>query len=218
MAVVLKNAVFLHVPKTGGEWARQVLWDAGLEHIRLHPGEQKHADLAWFKEHPEYDRPFRFAFVRHPLSWYRSFWKYQSDLEWRHIPEIDLCPPKPMGYADFLRWVVDERPGFLGRLYERYTGPFNEMGSWGGGALAAVLDEQGRLVKRHGCQFIGRTERLLFDLAWALSSCEETDVPWRLLATTPMQNVSGSWRETPAGLAERVLRSEQEVCQRFSYA
>jgi hypothetical protein len=189
MAVVMDNALFLHIPKTGGEWVRQVLWDAGLETVKLHPGKQKHADLRWFKEHPEYDRPFRFAFVRHPLGWYRSYWTYQRGRGWKEIPEVGLTPPDPaISFDDFVCWMAEEHPGFLMRLYRRYIGPEdNEI------------------------DYVARSEELRIDLPVALALCG-SPVPYRLIDTVPRLNATLSWETRFRSLSayKALVRSEAE--------
>lgn len=191
MAVVLDKAIFLHIPKTGGEWVRQVLWDAGLETERLDPGKQKHVDLVWFRQHSQYDRPFRFAFVRHPLSWYRSFWAFQELRKWRPIPEVSLHPSRRLPYLEFLAWVSLNRKGFLGRLYEKYT---------------------------DGIEFVGRSEHLRCDLALALGLAG-IEVPLRLIQIMPLINISLTLPgRSDKAMEDQVMEAEAEVCAKYGYA
>ncbi len=192
MAVVLKNAIFLHIPKTGGEWVRKILLDCELESLKV----DKHADLLKFKQHPVLaglSRPFRFAFVRHPLGWYRSFWTFQSRRGWKGIPEALLHPPSAMGYEDFLAWVVSHHRGFLGRLYERYVGP---------------VDAQ--------IEFVGRTRTLRRDLAEALRRSGHV-VPQRAIDTVPNMNVTGQKPQVSTSHGEALMRAEQDTCERFGF-
>jgi len=195
MAVVLKNALFLHIPKTGGEWVRQIFWDAGLEDVQLDSGKQKHADLAWFKEHPEYDRPFRFTFVRHPVAWYRSFWGYQSGRGWIQIPEVELVPPGPLEYEEFVQWVIDEHAGFLGGLYQQFTGAFGKS----------------------EVEFIGKAENLRDDLHTALWQAGCKSIPLHAIQTSEVRNKTVGWDVEPMEVDRHLMESESEVCRRFGY-
>jgi len=96
MALLLKSgAVFLHIPKTGGTWVTQVLEECGLIRCRF---SHKHADLHRVMYSPRYcpwqhakrclrfgrawhagvADAYKFCFVRHPLRWYESWWRYMK--------------------------------------------------------------------------------------------------------------------------------------------
>jgi hypothetical protein len=113
MALVLKSgAVFLHIPKTGGNWVTKVLQECNLIDSSVGP---KHADinrlfLPWSggmagaagvvgheKTLIRYllrkklgplrnGKPFLFCFVRNPFSWLESYFKYMSQptQHWLH--------------------------------------------------------------------------------------------------------------------------------------
>jgi len=193
VAVILKNAIFLHIPKCGGEWVRRVLWNSGMEDVKLHPGRQKHSDLAWFENHLEFKRPFRFSFVRHPVSWYRSFYGYQKGRLWIPIPEIGLRPPQGLSYLAFMDWVLNYHSGFLGRLYERYVG----------------TDE-------NPIEFIGKTRSLRTDLADALLRSGNR-VPWRLIDTFPQINISRVCPVSTKQLDDAIVEAERDLCVRFGF-
>jgi len=152
LAIVLKNgSVFLHIPKTGGNWITAVLQEINLVD-KMVP--HKHADIDRFfspvfkyrKEllkylfSPKYfsylhNKPFMFCFVRHPLSWYESWFKYQSQSkrQWRPFGEPrDIYNWHPnailngLGSPDFnqfVRNVINKRPGYVTELYGWYTRP-----------------------------------------------------------------------------------------------
>jgi hypothetical protein len=92
--------------------------------------------------------PFYFCFVRHPLRWYESWWRYmcgRSGADW--ASESDLTSWHPCGilrelgdpeFATFVRNVNRVRPGFVTELYGLYT--------------------------QQGIQFVGQQERLVDDL------------------------------------------------------
>ncbi|HXE81267.1 MAG TPA: sulfotransferase family 2 domain-containing protein [Vicinamibacterales bacterium] len=150
MAVILRSgAVFLHVPKTGGSWVNAVLADQGLIRTYVKP---KHVSACRFREyarhHPELyvyyclkhgprwhartRGTFRFFFVRHPLAWYESIWKYMSGRRWRPFPErpspfSSPWHPKSTLYRhasddfnEFMTRVLDDQPGYVTNLYHYY--------------------------------------------------------------------------------------------------
>ena len=103
MALLLKcNAVFLHVPKTGGSWIKKVLYDNNLVKLEF---SHAHADmertLNFFGHYPgsyikrsikvkgafkgQIDDAYKFCFVRNPLHWYESFWSYMNRRDWQYF-------------------------------------------------------------------------------------------------------------------------------------
>lgn len=163
MALLLNcGAVFLHIPKTGGLWVRQVLEDEGLVHHRLPTHE--HADMERvmnisrcgsdrqlgryvaarriekvFRKWPSLrlstpDLPtdtFTFCFVRHPLKWYPSWYRYMIQEQWpeaKESPRIEkwtpFAPPRQCRGADFndtMRRLAGHFPGYASSLFDRYA-------------------------------------------------------------------------------------------------
>lgn len=152
MALILKNgAVFLHIPKTGGNWITNVLKEMDLIERRA---AQKHADIDHFFAVPKQrkalmkytfhemyypqkkkPKPFMFCFVRNPLSWYESWFKYMSQpsRQWRFWGKergIYKWHPNSMlngvGAPDFNEFVNNmsaKRPGYVSEMYGWYTKP-----------------------------------------------------------------------------------------------
>lgn len=153
MALVLKcGGIFLHVPKTGGEWVRLILQELNLADYELG---DKHADMdevlyyAKFRSGRQFllyvlrrkilrkvrMRPeegfFKFCFVRHPLKWYESYWKFCSALGWprwgeecdvaRYHINAELNDCADDDFNGFVRKVVKKHPGYVTELYGRYT-------------------------------------------------------------------------------------------------
>src|SRR5438876_9097192 len=71
--LIFKDAVFLHVPKTGGTWVKAAVTNARLDFEDYIVDGDPHGDLS---NCPFRDR-FIFAFVREPLSRYRSYWRFK---------------------------------------------------------------------------------------------------------------------------------------------
>lgn len=159
MAIKLTDgSEFIHIPKTGGSWVSEVLHDNGL--VAEYLG-HKHADydlnlfhgrLAPKRVPATYARtilerarsrrtgqPFReprvyrFAFVRHPLSWYESHWKFMQGLGWNDWGVINSCegwhPCSTLNglgsddFNQFVRNVVRVRPGYVSELFFAFTKP-----------------------------------------------------------------------------------------------
>lgn len=152
MALILKGgAVFLHVPKTGGNWVTKVLDECGLVRGRLG---HKHADFnrllapvnpaswgpfgyfSWRKIRRTLEpKPFMFCFVRHPLKWYESWFKYMAQparkwRDWGSEKEVFDWHPNAVlngcgadDFNQFVRNVAGKRPGYVTELYAAYAQP-----------------------------------------------------------------------------------------------
>jgi len=220
MALRLTNgAVFLHIPKTGGNWVREVLEEAGLS-----AGEvgHKHADadrvlldpyltagpirrVAWWARGgpPTLDPPFMFCFVRHPLTWYPSWFRYMSRRGWNQWPLRrgpydwhpchELNATASLGFDEFVDKALEAAPGYLTRLASWYT--------------------------RRGVGFVGRQERLLDDTIEALGRMELAFDESAIRKRAPVNTSGGAgfeaqWEPT---LRDRVLRAEAAYLRRFGY-
>ena len=152
MALILKGgAIFLHIPKTGGNWVTAVLEEAKLVEGRF---AHKHATMdrllapihrnsarifGWWGLRKIRARlqpkPYVFCFVRHPLTWYESWFKYmtQPSRQWRSWGNekdlIDWHPNAALNgcgssdFNEFVRAVVKKRPGYVTELYASYAQP-----------------------------------------------------------------------------------------------
>jgi hypothetical protein len=78
-------------------------------------------------------RPFCFCFVRNPMDWYESWWRYmcqRSGVNWSNESDLTGWHPcqalKDTGDADFnqfIRNVTCARPGFVTELFSTYAPP-----------------------------------------------------------------------------------------------
>ncbi len=99
-ALLYQNAIFLHIPKTGGSFVRQVLlatrslrFDYSHEHADMertincrghYPANFLRSSWRLGKNIDTHARQcFKFCFVRNPFSWYESFWRFMEDHQWR---------------------------------------------------------------------------------------------------------------------------------------
>lgn len=207
MAFLLPKSVFIHVPKTGGQWVIAALENSGVP-VRLLGVVHSSADELVVE--PEgAGRAFSFAFVRHPLSWYQSMWAHQTDDAWESIDAAEWFTPRWLGFwaeftahcasfdfNEFVRKCVNHYPGGLvSTLYRSYT---------------------------EGCTFVGRQERLADDLVQALECAGESFDPLKLLAT-PTRNVRGARAHRSAQnvytreLVDLVMETESWAVGHFDY-
>jgi hypothetical protein len=180
---------FLHVPKTGGSWATQAMFAAGVAGERPAPM-PFHAGLA---ESADFADRFTFGFVRHPLDFWRSYWGYRMRTGWDPDSRLD----RAVSSSDFDRFVeglLRDGRGAAGRIFESYVGP------------------PGAEIS-----FVGRFERLADDLCLALRLAGE-DFSEAALRGHPTVNET-DYRAYPAlyppSLAERLAESERDAIDRF---
>lgn len=142
MALLLKNnLVYLHIPKTGGNWLSKLLLDNGCVRKSL---EHKHAtyDLiaGRLRRRSLLERKLTLrgvkdltymVVVRNPLTWYESWFKYQCSRDFRkwgsrgnilkwHV----MSPINGVVHSDFNEFVQSvhrAHPGFVTSLYASYT-------------------------------------------------------------------------------------------------
>lgn len=220
MAVLLKNgAVFLHIPKAGGSWVTKVLYDLGL--VEQEFGHQ-HADMVRVLHADKFptgksskgslnvplNRPigvaaYKFCFVRHPLGWYESWWKYMQGARWREWGQPDdkyhwhpCLALNNRGHGDFNAFVakvLEEHPGFVTELYGRYTD--------------------------HGIHFVGKQENLMSDLIHVLHLLGVNADP-EYVQRIPLTNASPRlWSPIrwDQGVFSRALRLEFAGLVRYGY-
>lgn len=229
---LLDGSEFLHLPKTGGRTVSKILRDlnlveAEIGHKHADFDQNLFADnrvtgrvlfaeyfqrkiRKWHRSKGTLDSgslrrrsAFRFCFVRHPLTWYESWWKYMNGHGWklfgRQNSRFDWHPLSTLnglGDADFntfVRNVVRTRPGFVSELYFSFTKP--------------------------GISFIGKTENLIDDLISVLHHLDLT-FDEHALRSAPKVNVS----KTPASaiewdpdLRQIVTRLELPALLHFGY-
>ncbi len=162
MSCELTNgAIFLHIPKTGGSWVLTILEEMGLvrrqvgrsphtayEHAVLFPGEKRRwkewrraenwrpANITHSGRYMKL--PYTFCFVRHPVKWYESWWRYlkgMGEITWKveaineerrlkrwntiTVPTRAFCPD----FNEFVRNMHSQFPGYVTWMYGMYAVP-----------------------------------------------------------------------------------------------
>ena len=185
MAIITDKTIFYHVPKTGGSWVTAILNRLGLVKRRT---EAIH-DLPDLSNEWENEK-FRFCFVRHPLTFYRSYWRFKIQIGWDQNSEFDISCKRD-NFADFIKAIGEKYPnGWLNDLFKKYT-PF--------------------------VHFVGRQEYLREDLIKALHrSGEEFDIT--IIASRSPINVSiGPPTYYTKQLIDIVMDVEKETIKHFNY-
>lgn len=189
--LLLPRSCFLHVPKTGGNWVKQAIAAAGIPGREVRRSGTTHLGRA---DCPQPEK-FLFAFVRHPLDLYRSYWQYKMGTGWDAANAIDRHCSSP-DFHEFVRRVIAHYPGVLGQSLEAFVGP--------------PADE---------IDFVGRYEKLADDLVRALELAGES-FDEAAIRTLPPVNVSrkDQFPATYTPALERALREvEAATLERFGY-
>lgn len=191
--VLTEHAMFLHVPKTGGHWVTEALTQARLAK-RVWP--QHHWPLEdvkndWRTLYPGRPLPFLFGFVRHPVSWYHSVWRWYTKRGWRDKgPMVNAA--KGLPFREFIVTVTDQCPGHLKQSVDKWLGPREEP-----------------------VDFIGQFEHLQQNLYEALVRSGHK-IDRSVLDGIDARNVNGvKGGQMTDDLVDRIVRSEAELIERF---
>jgi hypothetical protein len=191
--LIFRNAVFLHVPKTGGTWVKAAVANAGIEFDEYIVDGDIHGDLSYC---PYKDR-FIFAFVREPLSLYQAYWRFKIMVGWDSRNPFDMSTQAP-AFESWVEKVLQLEPAWCSRMFEDYVGrtPADQI------------------------SFIGRYESLTDDLVRALRMAGMSFTEQAIRATPPVNvsNVSHELTRWSPDLAGRVRNSERRAIDRFGYA
>lgn len=178
--LIHENTVFLHIPKTGGVWVERALREAGIpikrfghEHgtydrmleeemtcdgyLPSRLARRIHRGLRRMGREPA--PPRRFCFVRNPLKWYESFWRYKMDLKWEHWgrenyaaywhPNSALNGLDSDDFNEFMWKVVMKRPGYASELMMRFASTEIDIV----GRTEYLADDLVEILKRLGIAF-----------------------------------------------------------------
>jgi hypothetical protein len=159
MALKIEDkAVFYHIPKTAGNWVRSVIdkermrtEEIGHKHsnydrVDINKSVQmsgrshlKQAGKRLYKKvftstgkktSRKKKHIFRFCFVRNPLDWYESWWRYQNyKRDWKKWGKEKWHPNRALdglgskSFNEFIENVLNKRPGYVTELFFSYVKP-----------------------------------------------------------------------------------------------
>jgi len=188
--LILEKCRFVRVAKTGTQYCTKAILD-GCESIPRELGgrEEYHAPTSRGPQLPA------FGFVRHPLTWYESYWRHRMSTGRDDSSVIDeKC--RSDDFLGFLGNVLSKLPaGYLGRTFEAMLG-----------------------ANYGDCQFVGRFENLTADLVSALSFFGEP-VSVRKILASPPRNVGDRKKfpvvVLPDEISEQLVLFERDLVARF---
>jgi len=179
------------VPKTGGSWVKKAIEAAGIEFQDYRVNGDPHIVL---KDCPVPEK-FKFAFIRHPLDIFRSYWQFKMGNGWDEKNPFDMSC-KTDSFQHFIEIVLTQYPGSYGILLSEFIGE-----------------------AEYEIEFVGKYENLVEDLISALNKAGET-FNAQAIRDYPPYNVSKK-EKFPAvytdQLAEQIQLAEIMVMKRFGY-
>lgn len=209
MAIALPNSLFIHIPKTGGTWVTHALQKAKIP-IHLHPCDWHPPSMHHIAGHTCTHSSVRdhslsskktFCFVRHPFTYYQSFWSYKMKVGWNMQDAFD-AQFKSNIFADFVRTIITTTP----------KGWFQCM------IMDHAMHQNGNFV-----DYIGRQEQLVEDLITILYAAGEQFDECRI-RNFPPKNVSSKdkqWSELCVltdELKNAIYTKERWVFDTFGYS
>ncbi len=139
MSLILKNDIlYLHIPKTGGNWLTSIAESQGLvvgsvghkhstfDHVL------RSVRITYLSATRRLSKtPTVLCVVRNPLTWYESWFRYQTKRNWKtwgvngHLTKWHVCSAlNDLEHTDFMAFMKSvnaSEPGFVTRMYGRYT-------------------------------------------------------------------------------------------------
>lgn len=209
MALLLPNAVYFHVPRTGGNTVRTLVAKLGLAQaeLRCECHMSNHLTLSTCCIHNTINmvnqdivrNKFTFAFVRNPLTFYQSYWCLRTyHRDWNLDHKFDA-----LFYAEtfsgFLQNILKEEPGYITGIYQKC------------------------FPKNNPLDFIGKFEILNTDLITALQLSQK-DFSLPFPKVIPVQNIGAKIPKMlnkclyTHELHAAICEADKESLERFGYS
>ena len=191
----MKNSCYMHIPKTGGRWIKNMIHKY-VEHDEIHI-----AGIYWgfgeeFITSHDYLNPYTkvpFYFVREPSSWIASLWKTLATLDSRWIPK-DIMELFVNEYASDVDRFVDNiclKNNWVSMVYSYWTDNLENP-------------------------LVGKVETLNSDFLHILQECGERHDSISIMSAKRYGQTIDPVILTNAQ-RERILDSNTEYCEKYGY-
>ena len=187
MAVQIDRAICLHIPKTGGTFVRNYFRESGLDHGVEVLHERAHMNAHALRKIIGNTDDLKFCFVRHPLTWYRSYWTSKQQIPDRRGGLLDEIVDTP--WEEFIETIIEKYPRYLTGFFEGYT----EI-----------------------CRFIGKQENLRDDLDTVLKFLRIPYNRKYLFKRVP-DNVVPSSKKYTWMQALAIMEAEKDIVKKYNY-
>ena len=197
-----QKAVFVHIPKTGGDSVSRFL----INNVpgAFHSGGGKHWAPWMHTNVPGIH--FKFAFVREPVAWYKSFYRFIHNnyiVPNGKYPVFEKGKYHPMrqwekydwsSFDTFIECVYGETPAYYTKLVEWMTGP-----------------ENSRMIN-----YIGKQEELSMHLAFVMSKLSMGHL---VVECKKMPHINRSVGKFPISdhTVAMIQKQEHAIYRRFRY-
>lgn len=189
--LLMPRSCFLHIPKTGGTWVKNAIIASGIPAREFNIDGNPHIGYKYCPEPEKY----MFAFVRHPLAFYRSYWLFKMTDGWDPKNVMDNeC--KSNDFNIFIANVLSKYP----QIYSKFV--FSFIG-----------------YPEQKIRFVGRFENLVEDLIKALNEAGE-EFDESVIQSFPPVNVSNKSRHSALYSSEQkqqILENEAHLMKTFGY-
>lgn len=124
MTMLLQRSVFVHIPRTGGTWLRNLCRHLRIATLESRDDFYNHCRVA---DLPPAIRSLpSFSIVRHPLTWIRSRWQFSLKINaWNekrlhgiHREFDRLTRPS---LSETVQQILTHRPGLVGETFREVT-------------------------------------------------------------------------------------------------
>ena len=150
MAIYLPHsrALILHVPRCAGHFVMFALEQLSIPfHFLTNATGSKHG----LRQHFAVNADLCACFIRHPVSWWVSWWRYCRGRAWSHHPDYLWHPCRPLvqcralTFPDFLRKGFRLVPGFVSAMFAQYATAADYVGT-----VENIAADLGGLLQRLG--------------------------------------------------------------------
>jgi len=175
-----KKIVFIHMSKTGGIWSQSVLDKYGFKIIDLK------INGGHIPNSLDYEDYFTFGFVRHPIAWYKSLYRFFKTNDWKLKNDADFSDLKCNNINEFIDIIREQNIFNLENIYNEFfvKYPVSYIGKYenlyedlelclkvnGINASNLIKDKSRTLInssKKYDCELSREKLEYIFD------SCEE---------------------------------------------